>query len=146
MNVYNPCYGSCNCRCNCYRPCCHRPCMNHSQGASAIEGDFYESTVLLQVPSGESFTDVFPTHNARAVTMFAKNTGENPVTIFLQNSPNGLDFVDDPQRLELAAGKTGYLVPYIFSKYTRAVAQSTQEASVRLWTQIQNHSYLQHPL
>ncbi len=120
--------------------------MNPLRGESIIKGDFYESTIYLQMLKGESFTDVFPTHNARAVTVFAKNTGENSASIFLQNSPNGLDFVEDPQSLELEAGKMGYLVPYIFSKYTRAVARSTQTASVCLWVQIQNHSYCQHPL
>lgn len=145
-------YYICCSQCS-YRGCCgrYKPCsccghMNHTNGASVINGSFCEYTSLLQISSGKSYTDNFPTDNANAITIFVKNIGPNPITVSLQNSPNGLDFTDDPQQLELAVSKTGYLVPYIFSRYTRVVAQSTQASTAYIWFQMQNHSYWQHPV
>jgi hypothetical protein len=129
-----------------YKPNSCWTCTNHGEGASVLKGDFWECVKLLPITTGESFSNFFPTNNARAITVFAKNVGEAPVTVSLQNSPNGLDFVDDPQKLELVAGKTGYLVPYIFSKYMRVVARSVETGTVRIWAQMQNYCYFQYPV
>lgn len=130
--------------CGCCNPCNRCGYTNPANGKGVINGSFCEYTALLQIVAGESYTDNFLTHNARAITVFVKNIGENPITVSLQNSPNGLDFTDDPQQLELSVNKTGYLVPYIFSKYTRVVAKSAQTGAAHIWFQMQNHRYSQH--
>lgn len=93
-----------------------------------------------------SFTRTFSTQEAREITLFVKNVGGGPITAHMQNSPNGVDFVDDPQQLALAAGETGYLVPYIFSKYMRVAASGTAAGYARVWFQMQNNRYYQHPV
>jgi|GEM_PF-3292718 len=137
-------YGSC---CNHCRPAGQR-CGGRRDlsGASRIAGSFCEYTATLRIRAGENFTDVFPAGDARVVTVFIKNTGEHPLAVSLQNSPNGQDFIDDPQRLELEAGKTGCLTPYIFSKYIRVAAQSGKTGAAVIWVQMQNHTYFQYPL
>ena len=107
-----------------------------------INGCFCEYVALLQTAAEKNYSASFPTQNARTITIFVKNTGASPATFFLQNSPNGLDFIGDPQLLELEPNETGYLVPYIFSKYTRIVGQGAEPSTAYIWVQMQNHSYL----
>lgn len=127
--------GRCCGRCNC-RPQC----------AGMLEGDFQEQVQTLRIQSGAGYSSVFPTWNARTVTVFVKNTGSGPVTAFLQNSPDGLDFVNDPRQIVLAAGEMGYLTPYIFSKHMRIVVTGAEADSARIWLQMQNNGYFQHPV
>lgn len=141
---YHDCCGCCPDCCGCgFLPA--PPREERGKGAAVIEGEFREYTAGLSAASGEAATDVFLTYAADSVTVFAKNTGEAPVSVSLQNSPDGLDFVDDPQQLELAAGQTGYLVPYIFSKYIRARVQSDGAGSADIWVQMQNRRYTERP-
>ena len=114
-------------------------------GPSAASGNFFEYKTLLPVHAGENSTVSFPTANARIITVFAKNIGMQPLTVSLQNSPDAINFTDDPQQLQLTAGQTGHLVPYIFSKYTRVKANSDQPGSVFIWFQMQNDGPFQSP-
>lgn len=143
--LYNRNYRSCSYYQYCpgYRPS-NCPCSKPISNTSIIDGSFCEITSLLQISTGDSFSTNILTKNARAITVFVKNAGNNPIVISLQNSPNGLDFTDDPQQLELNADETGYLVPYIFSKYTRVVAKSAHTGAAHIWFQMQDHSYQQY--
>lgn len=88
-----------------------------------------------------NYSSNFPTRDARTVTVFVKNTGEAPVVVSLQNSPNGLDFTQDAQQLHLEPDQIGYLVPYIFSKYTRVAIHSDRAGTACLWFQLQKYVY-----
>jgi hypothetical protein len=141
---YHPHYGNDDRRRQ-SKPCGSRENRILNNGPSVISGCFSEYTAQIKIMSGEGFSANYLTKNARAITIFAKNTGESPIVISLQNSPNGLDFSDDPQKLDLIPNETGCLVPYIFSKYTRVTAKSAQTGAARIWFQMQNHSYCQYP-
>lgn len=109
-------------------PCCCQGCDG-----------FYEYNCHILF-SGSGVTDSYFIGNAGLVTAFIKNTGPCRLTLLLQNSPNAHEFIDDPQRLELDPGQTGYLVPYIFSKYIRVSAAAEGPGSLCLWLQTQNNS------
>ncbi|MEM5769319.1 MAG: DUF6385 domain-containing protein [Bacillota bacterium] len=119
-----------------------RTCAD-SAATSVIKGCFCEYVASLQTGAETRYSIAYPTEDARTITAFVKNTGGVPVTLFLQNSPNGLDFTDDPRELTLNAGEIGYLIPYIFSKYTRVAVKSAQPGAVYLWLQMQRHVYAQ---
>ncbi|MGI6005104.1 MAG: DUF6385 domain-containing protein [Christensenellales bacterium] len=151
MNVqYSPCCGClhyCNlCNrsdsCHFFKRC---TCAGRTENASTIRGDFREAIQCLNLETGTNFTNSFLAREARRITAFIKNTGDGPITAFLQYSPNNLDFVDDPHRMELAAGNTGHLVPYIFCKYMRIAVTGTSAGSARIWIQMQRYRYFQHP-
>lgn len=124
----------------------HKPCGDTDSAipisaTNSIIGCFCEYKCTMQISSAETYSASFPTQHAREITVFAKNTGETPVVVRLQHSPNGLDYMDDPQQLELSADQTGYLVPYIFSKFTRVAASCAESGSVQIWFQMQNNMY-----
>jgi hypothetical protein len=110
-----------------------------------LQGIFTEYKESLNVEPETAYTRTYPTQNARTITVFVKNTGGNTIRVHLQNSPDGTEFVDDPQILELAPGETGTLVPYLFSKFIRAVIEATEESSAFIWFQIQQFCYASWP-
>lgn len=99
-------------------------------------GGFREYTQALHADAGAAYSAVFPTMEALTVTAFVRNMGADPVTAYLQNSPNGCDFTDDPRTVELQPGQMGYLVPYIFSKFMRVALLGSGSAC--LYFQMQN--------
>lgn len=139
MNApFTPCRQVC--LCGCCRPCRPWP----TPGSGVLRGDFQEHIELLQASDGQGFSETLETEQAETVTVFVKNLGSGPLAAFLQNSPDGADFVNDPKLLELESGQIGYLVPYIFSKYIRAAIQSEGGGTAQIWFQIQNRSYTQY--
>jgi hypothetical protein len=77
--------------------------------------------------------------NAHTVTVFVKNIGDAPIKAYLQNSPNGADFVNDKQILELEAGDIGFLIPYAFSKYIRLAVTGRRCGRAQVWVQMQQN-------
>lgn len=78
--------------------------------------------------------------NAHTITVFVKNIGDSAIKAHLQNSPNGVDFINDKQLLELKPGEMGYLVPYIFSKYLRLAVVGRKCGRAKVWAQMQLNS------
>lgn len=147
--LYNPCYNRSGfCGYGVYhgpfQPCSRPGNSKPPHGACTPGSCFNEYASLMQVDIGMNYSNNFPTKEARTITVFIKNTGESPIVASLQNSPNGLDFTQDPQQLELEADQTGYLVPYIFSKYTRVVINGNQAGTAFVWFQFQNFA-CEHP-
>lgn len=116
---------------------------NHGLSSAGIgfqAGCFFEYTACMQIIyRGKCCSDSYLTRDARNITVFVKNTGNNPIKVCLQNSPNGYDFIEDPQLLMLEPNQLGYLTPYIFSKYTRVAVKSECPSSAFIWFQIQNY-------
>ncbi len=146
MNV--PRTHRCN-RCNtCGRcgGCKHNPCNRQGESTIFSAGSYYcEFNEVLSVDARECHTANIPTCTATIITIFVKNIGYHPIAVRLQNSPNGLDFTDDPQLLSLDAGETGYLIPYIFSKYMRLTAISEEGSAMRVWAQMQVYDTVRRP-
>ena len=143
--LYNPCNRR-NSFCD-YKIChgpfqpCNRPGNGMPPNGACMPGScFNEYVSIMQFGIGANYSNNYPTKEARTITVFIKNTGEYPIVAFLQNSPNGLDFTQDPQILQLQADETGHLVPYIFSKYTRVMIHSDQPGTACIWFQLQNFS------
>lgn len=99
--------------------------------------NFSETAETLEILPEVSFSRTIWVQNVRTLTVFVKNTGASAIKAYLQNSPNGSDFVDDKQLLELGEGELGYLVPYIFSKYIRLAVIGCGHGKARVWFQMQ---------
>ena len=141
----NPCYSRSGfCGSGVYhgpfQPCNGTGNSKPPQGACLSGSCFNEYASLMQVDIGVNYSNNYPTKEARTITVFIKNTGEAPIVASLQNSPNGFDFTQDAQQLELQADQIGYLVPYIFSKYTRVAINGNQPGTALLWFQFQNYA------
>ena len=87
----------------------------------------------MEIDIGVNYSNNYPTKDARTITVFIKNTGESPITATLQNSPNGSDFTQDVQQLNLDPDQ-------IFSKYIRVVIHGNQSGTACIWFQLQNYA------
>ena len=76
--------------------------------------------------------------DARTITVFVQNTGQNPLTAYLEVGPDGSAFMEDPQRLEVQPGEMGAVTPFLFSRYFRVAAWSASRGSANIFVQMQN--------
>lgn len=112
---------------------------------SAQQSVYAESIMCLDTTQEYSFTRTILVQTAQTITVFVKNTGDCGLKAFLQNSPNGIDFINDKQMLELEKGDMGYIVPYIFSKYIRLGVAGVKGGKAQIWVQIQHSCCCQQP-
>lgn len=123
----------------CYnRGCCwHCMARQDVQLKYAQHTGFCEYMAELRLAQTVRYAGPFCVKNAKTITVFIINTGPSPVTAYLEISPNGVNFMEDPQRLELLPGAMGALTPYLFSKYLR-VAAISPHGRISVNVQIQN--------
>ncbi len=123
----------------CNRRCCWR-CMarQNVQQENAQRTGFCEYAAELRLSQAARYTGPFCTKDAKTITVFIMNTGLSPVTAYLEISPNGVNFMEDPQRLELPCGALGALTPYLFSKYLRVAAIGAPQGRIAVNVQMQN--------
>jgi hypothetical protein len=77
------------------------------------------------------------------ITFFVYNNSNEDITVHLENSPNAIQHVDDPQKICVHPDQTIDIVPYKFSKFIRLVANSERgKIDCKLWfqTQLKNMS------
>lgn len=125
--------GCCNKRC-----CWRRTARQDVQQEYAQHTGFCEYTAELRLAQTVRYAGPFCVKDARTITVFIMNTGPGPVTAYLEISPNGVNFMEDPQRLELPPGAMGALTPYLFSKYLRVAATGALQGRIAVNIQIQN--------
>jgi hypothetical protein len=107
-----------------------------------ITGLFRQHTFHLE-GEGQAHSPQVAMDDAERITVFAKNTGVQDLTFDLQISPDGEDFLDDPQSVSVASGKTMSLTPYFFARYLRARVTSPGGFPVdaTLTFQVQTRTY-----
>lgn len=74
------------------------------------------------------------------VIFLVKNLGINTIIVHLQVSPDGIDFIDEPFTVLIGMNEIKYLVPSIFSKFTRVVVKNVNAneiSRVKIWYQAQ---------
>jgi len=98
---------------------------------------YAESTENLIICNGSAATRFLMVSLAQTITVFIKNTGTSPIMARLQNSPDGIETVDDPQVITVCPGETKFLVPYIFSRFIRLVIWGPNGGCAHVWFQIQ---------
>lgn len=101
------------------------------------QSDYVESVEYLEACPDCSFTRTIRVLSAHTITVFVKNIGDFSIKATLQNSPDGVDFVNDKQILELEKGDIGYIVPYVFSKYIRLAVAGRKCGRAKVWVQMQ---------
>jgi len=92
---------------------------------------------------GQAVSPPVAMDDAQRITVFAKNTGAEDLAFNLQISPDGEDFLDDPQVVSIAPGQIAPLTPYLFARYLRARVANPAGAFVdaALTFQIQTRTY-----
>ncbi|ADU25710.1 DUF6385 domain-containing protein [Ethanoligenens harbinense] len=101
------------------------------------KGRFFERMVFLKTnPYAYTYTPVIGIWDARILTVFVYNTGEAPIKVHIQNTPDGRHFVNDTQILSLDPDEIGSLVPCIFSKGLR-IAGIGGPGTAQIWAQMQ---------
>lgn len=74
------------------------------------------------------------------VIFLVENLGTNIITAHLQVSPDGINFIDEPFKVLIEMNEIKYLVPCIFSKFTRVAVKninSVETSTVKIWYQAQ---------
>ena len=120
------------------RCCCRCAAAQNVQQASTQHIGFCEYTAELRLAQVARYAGPFCVKDARTITVFITNTGTVPVTAYLEISPDGAGYLEDPQRLVLQAGALGALTPYLFSKYLRVAAVGASQGSILVNIQMQN--------
>ncbi len=85
------------------------------------------------------------TKTAQTITWFVKNKGGNILNFKLQISPDGLNFIDDKQKVILQAGEMQAITPYMFAKFMRVcISPQVQGEFVQaqVLCQMQTHNYM----
>ena len=103
---------------------------------------FYEKVFDIN-EVGIAFTDMVNLKDAKTVTFFVKNLGNSTLNINLQYSPNGIDFINDPQNLTLNPLEFKAVTPYLFSKFIRMQLTTKDESPIlaNVHCQIQTYNY-----
>ncbi len=118
------------------------PCFG---GEGMMENVFRERVFELRGNESALYTPSLCTAGFRTVTFFARNEGEQPLDFRLQISPDGSDYLDDPQEFRLLPGEMKAAAPYLFGKFMRACLNATQcgeEIAARVWSQAQTNNYM----
>lgn len=118
---------------------------SHDRRDSLVENLFRERVFDLHGAGQPQCTPVIGTAGVKAVTFFVKNTGAEAFAFHLEISPDGLEFVPDPQKLDVEAGEMKAATPYLFGRFMRACLnpkESGQCAAARVWCQAQTNHYM----
>ncbi|MGV8980204.1 DUF6385 domain-containing protein [Clostridium sp.] len=87
-----------------------------------------------------SFSELINTSLTKTVMYFVKNIDIYEITAHLQVSPNGIDFINEPTVITLDSNILKFIVPCIFSKFTRVAVKniySGETSRVKIWYQAQ---------
>lgn len=85
---------------------------------------FTEQSVSMQTEDEYRHSPGFNTSQQSNATFFIKNTGAFPAEVYIEISPNNMDFIPDGPVYEVAPGDIAALVPRLFSKYTHIACRS----------------------
>jgi len=88
-----------------------------------------------------SFSALRNTSLKNTVVFLVKNIGNNTLTAHLQVSPDGINFIDEPFTALIGMNEIKYLIPCMFSKFTRVAVKdinSIETSCVRIWYQAQS--------
>jgi hypothetical protein len=86
------------------------------------------------------FSTLINTSLKTTVIFLVKNLGINTITAHLQISPDGINFIDEPFIASIEMNEIKYLVPSIFSKFTRIAVKNVnanKSSRVKVWYQAQ---------
>ncbi|WP_227020255.1 DUF6385 domain-containing protein [Sinanaerobacter chloroacetimidivorans] len=104
-----------------------------------MRNPFKEYIFKYIIDDNVSYSHTICTASATMVTVFLKIYGEGSLEASIQNSPDGINFINDIQNLKLEDDEMGTLVPYLYSKYMRIAMKCTKPSTkVKIWFQIQN--------
>lgn len=101
-------------------------------------GVFYEEELMLSNYKTEINTPWFLIKNSHTISFYIKNLSNQEITVRLKNSPNTKDFIYDTQNVSISPNNTSLIIPSIFSKYIRLVANTVNAPVViKVWFQTQ---------
>ena len=113
--------------------------------AEIAQNIFKERIFHIDDEKAVVYTPTLCTSSAEQITFFVKNTGTHAFSFHIQISPDGLDYIDDPQVFAVEPGDMKAAVPYLFGKFMRACMASNTNAcfvAARIWFQAQTKNYM----
>jgi hypothetical protein len=113
-------------------------------GAKNLLCNYTERMCYLYAGNEMQFSPAVDISRVRTLTFFIQNLTESEIEAILQISPNGLDFMDDKQRIRLASGAMSAITPYLFARYARIGVISPvvcENGQVKVWFQAQSLNY-----
>ena len=87
-----------------------------------------------------AFSEMINTSLTKTVIFFVKNQGIHEITAHLQVSPDGINFINEPTKILVEMNKLMFIVPCIFSKFTRVAVKNiycSETSRVKIWYQAQ---------
>lgn len=106
---------------------------------------YREKVYTLDICTDMAYTPAIDISQARTVTFFIKNCSCSTIEAALQISPDGLDWLDDKQKVAVPPDGLAAITPYLFARHIRAGISSVDpkaSGKVRVWYQAQSLNYL----
>lgn len=110
----------CSCNCTC----------------ETIPTKFIEKFEEFNTKDIYSYSKLRNTSLTKTVTYFVENLGIDKIKAHLQVSPDGVTFINEPAQIFLDMNEMKFLVPCIFSKFTRVAVKNincTETSKVKIW-------------
>lgn len=113
----------------------------HIQPQPPVSTRFIEKLEELDTDELYSFSSVVNTSLTKIITCHVENSGDTPVEMLLQTSPNEIHFCDDCSSPKLIPPHEMFWVtPYSFAKYGRIAVKNVnpgETSRIRIWYQAQ---------
>ena len=118
--------------------------QNINHDCEKIISNFEERIFYMHVKNSCVYTPFIEISKSRTISFFIKNFCDNSVEVILQISPDGINFIVDPQITTLSAYEMTALTPYMFAKYIRICVKNNDpcaSSDVKVWYQAQLLNY-----
>jgi hypothetical protein len=109
-----------------------------------VISNFDERIFFMHVKDSCVFTPNIEIAKSRTVSFFVKNLGPTSIEVVLQISPDGINFIDNPQMVTLPAQEITALTPYMFARYIKIGVKNNDPCTctdVKVWYQAQMLNY-----
>lgn len=107
-----------------------------------LQARFDEFVFDIEGCGSECFSPAVDMADAEQATFFIQNTSQDALTVGLQISADGTDYINDAQTTLLPAGETAVMTPYYFAKYCRVrLSGPKEDGTARIRCQIQTRNY-----
>ena len=124
-------------------PCHHDDC-NCCHDSGYLKNKFVERIFHTQSDEDDTLSPFLGITSAELVSLFIKNEGTSTFEINLQMSPDGIEYVNDPQTLTAAPGELVFITPQYFAKFIRVHIRNivpTGNITAKLWWHLQTRDY-----
>ncbi len=113
--------------------------------AQLVQNVFKERIFHVKGDRQDLHTPIMTTAGVETITFFVKNTGTHPLEFHLQISPDGMNYLDDPQIFDVEPCGMKAAAPCLFGKFMRVSVRPLLTGTVIaacVWCQAQTKNYM----